>query len=248
MSLLDAALSANELEQLVLKALVGLGDDQPKLKAPRLVDGLAELYIRTDEQLEEALESEGMIAELRLCGIKGRLIPALRHELQRRKATTSVVKIAKGLKDKPWKPPPRLMRRLEVVRCDFAQLSAIDQLSQTFRVRLFLIIKIKGGALDEHLSRDFEGFPVDDDGKPTFRPSAKWYLAQMDFPNGRDITVLESKVTHSLTCAHTHAPDTSMAHGTPSSPSMLPALSHLRLLYFTCSPLLPAHLTDTSRA
>ena len=50
------------------------------------------------------------------------------------------------------------------------------------------------GALDEDLSKQFDGFPVDEDGRPTYRPSAVWYLSQLDFPNGHDLHVLESKV------------------------------------------------------
>ena len=40
---------------------------------------------------------------------------------------------------------------------------------------------IPGGALDPHLRKEGEVFPMDDEGKPTYRPSAGWYMAQVDF-------------------------------------------------------------------
>eukprot|EP00316_Scyphosphaera_apsteinii_P015692 CAMPEP_0119344888 /NCGR_PEP_ID=MMETSP1333-20130426/107201_1 /TAXON_ID=418940 /ORGANISM="Scyphosphaera apsteinii, Strain RCC1455" /LENGTH=400 /DNA_ID=CAMNT_0007357337 /DNA_START=684 /DNA_END=1886 /DNA_ORIENTATION=- len=57
------------------------------------------------------------------------------------------------------------------------------------------MFRFRGGRLDEHLVKDYDGFPMDSAGNPTFRPSAHWYLNQLEFPNGRDLKVLESKVT-----------------------------------------------------
>ena len=51
-----------------------------------------------------------------------------------------------------------------------------EQVSQTFRARLFLILRVAGGAEDEHLVKEYDGFPLDAHGVPTFRPSARWYL------------------------------------------------------------------------
>ena len=77
---------------------------------------------------------------------------------------------------------------------ELSQLSHIEQQSQTFRARVYVSFCIEGGALDEDLSKQFDGFPVDEDGRPTNRPSAVWYLSQLQFHNGHDLRVLESKV------------------------------------------------------
>ena len=53
-----------------------------------------------------------------------------------------------------------------------------EQVSQTFRARLFLILRVAGGAEDEHLVKEYDGFPLDTNGVPTFRPSARWYLVK----------------------------------------------------------------------
>ena len=38
-----------------------------------------------------------------------------------------------------------------------------------------------GGALDDALKSPDDNFPLDVCGRPTFRPSAKWFLSQTDF-------------------------------------------------------------------
>ena len=140
-----------------------------------------------------------------------------------------------------------------------------EQVSQTFRARLFLILRVAGGADDEHLvkepypnpcpnfnpnpnpnpspspgpspnpnpnpNQEYDGFPLDTNGVPTFRPSARWYLVrrpaarttdrsalrtasstslsphphsvqnQISFSNGRSVETQESKVTAADTTA-----------------------------------------------
>ena len=53
----------------------------------------------------------------------------------------------------------------------------------------------RGGARDEHLSSDSRGFPVDALGTPTFRPSAAWFLDQVEFHNAKfEVTQLDYRV------------------------------------------------------
>jgi len=100
---------------------------------------------------------------------------------------------ARALTD-PADTPRPIIRCLKLVRFELSQLSHIEQQSQTFRARVYVSFCIEGGALDEDLSKQFDGFPVDEDGRPTNRPSAVWYLSQLQFHNGHDLRVLESKV------------------------------------------------------
>jgi len=195
-SICDIVAASEKLKQLLSNALARIGaEDEGNNHAKELTQALAELFIRTPDQLKAALEDPDVIEDVRNAGIRGMLLPAIRTELKRSEVDSSwrraLIKAAKPKKElnKP------LLRRLEVARADFTQLSSIDQVSQTFRARLFLILRISNGALDSDLMKDFEGFPFDEDGQPTFRPSAQWYLNQIDFPNGRDIKVMESKVT-----------------------------------------------------
>uniref|UniRef100_A0A7S4I2D5 Neurotransmitter-gated ion-channel transmembrane domain-containing protein n=1 Tax=Odontella aurita TaxID=265563 RepID=A0A7S4I2D5_9STRA len=195
-SISDVVFASQKLQQLISKALTRIGvEDEGDEQAKEITKKLDELYIRTPDQLKTAIDDPGILPDVRLGAIRGMLLPAVRTEFKREEAISSwrraVSKVAKQKKElnKP------LLRRLQVARADFTQLSAIDQVSQTFRARLLLILRITDGALDSNLTKDFEGFPFDEDGRPTFRPSAQWYLNQVDFPNGGNIQVIESKVT-----------------------------------------------------
>ena len=126
--------------------------------------------------------------------LKGLLLMAVRAEL---KTHASAAQWRKGLPSRkaPGTMASPLPRTFEVIRADVTHLSSIDQVSQTFRARLFLILRVAGGADDEHLVKEYDGFPLDTNGVPTFRPSARWYLNQISFSNGRSIETQESKVT-----------------------------------------------------
>jgi hypothetical protein len=190
--------AGEQLESLLQKSLTALGDHTPEDNAKRFTHQLFDLYIRTPDQLHEGLNSLDVIEEVRRV-LPGRLLHAVRSELRSKNAEAEWKKampLARSLvKEQHWTPPPKLLRRFEVVRVDMTQLSAINQITQTFRARVFIILKITGGARDEHLLKEFDGFPLDAKGKPTFRPSARWYLSQFDFVNGRDLREIESKVT-----------------------------------------------------
>ena len=178
----------SELKDLLLTALATVNEAEPDAKVEHLLASLAELYIRTTHELQQALDSRQVEQDVRAV-LRGRLLPAVRQELKLEMAAEAA-KLAAS-----WKPPPRLVRTIEVVRLEMKQLSGIDQVSQTFHAVMLIVLKMPQGALDEHLVSDFDGFPYDDSGKPTFRPSAKWYLTQIAFPNGREVEELESKVT-----------------------------------------------------
>ena len=194
------------LDLLLTRALETCNEDSKRIKAEtsRIEEELNRLYIRTSSELMAALQHVDVQVDVKRV-LRGLLLPAVEAELTRLRARSrwqdSNARVTEAEKKKkkkttlPWKPPPKLKRVLEIVRADMTQLSAIDQISQTFRATIFIIMKISKGALDSSLTKDFEGFPLDDDGRPTFRPSAKWYLAQITFPNGRDLKEIETKVT-----------------------------------------------------
>ena len=207
-----------KLRNLLSNALtrVGSSDTANSDHLHSLLEDLGQLYIFNTEQLRAALEDVEVREQVVRRGLKGLLLPAVRAELKKSERGAQWRKVVpKKLKATLNQP---LLRRIEIARADITQLSSIDQLSQTFHARVFIILRIAGGALDEHLIKDFDGFPVDAHGKPTFRPSARWcacapahtthgppvpvtepasyrYLSQMDFPNGHNVKTLESKVT-----------------------------------------------------
>ena len=83
---------------------------------------------------------------------RGLLLPAVLTELKREEHGMQWRRVAsKGRDDDGGEMPKPLLRVFEIARADVTQLSAIDQLSQTFHARLFLILRVPGGALDEHL-------------------------------------------------------------------------------------------------
>ena len=81
------------------------------------------------------------------------------------------------------KTPTALNRIFELRRAEFVQLFAIDCVEQSFKAQIFVEFIIYDGALDESLVAYRDDFPLDAGGKPTFRPSALWYLKQLDFNN-----------------------------------------------------------------
>lgn len=88
-----------------------------------------------------------------------------------------------------------LCRSLEIARVDVTHIAEINQANQSFYGQVFLILRSRAGADDPDLTSEFEGFPFDEDGEPTFRPSAKWYNNQIHFPNAKNLKIIESKVT-----------------------------------------------------
>ena len=109
--------------------------------------------------------------------VKGRLLTALQEEVRswehaetQRSSPTKAARRASGTR----------RVTLEVVRVDLVQLSGIDLRQQKFTAQLFVQFRFENGALDEALADPNDAFPVDAAGKPTFRPSARWFLKQID--------------------------------------------------------------------
>ena len=77
-------------------------------------------------------------------------------------------------------------RDFEVAKLDLLQISDIDLVKQTFSATIFVALRVKDGALDEAFCSEGIHFPFDKNGKPTFRPSAGWYLSKLEVSNGVD--------------------------------------------------------------
>jgi hypothetical protein len=95
--------------------------------------------------------------------------------------------------------PP--IRTLEFVRAKFIQALNIDALKQTFMADVFFEFCIRGGALDPDLTREGDGPPSGTFPGDTLRPSARWYLNQLEFSNSL------SNEKHSDTCVVTRGND-----------------------------------------
>ena len=81
------------------------------------------------------------------------------------------------------------MRLVEVNR-----LSDIDIIGQRFKAEVVIQLAFEKGAADVHLSSKDDGFPLDGWGRPTFRPSAGWYMNQVDFNNALEYKTLDKNV------------------------------------------------------
>ena len=97
------------------------------------------------------------------------------------------------------KPPPRepvqpLPRTLVVRMVEVNRLSDIDIISQRFRAEVVVQAAFEGGAKDVDLCNTSAAFPFDGFGRPTFRPSAAWYMAQVDFNNAIEYKTLDAKI------------------------------------------------------
>jgi len=193
----------SRLQRILAQALadVGVTGEERSQKVATIATALSDLYIRTPDQLTEALDLPEVRAQA-TPHLRGMLLPAVRARLaqraQARATWMRLVEEAKPPKSQQQGPRPLnapLCRTLEVARVDVTHIAEIDQIAQCFYARVYLILRITGGADDPDLTSEFEGFPFDKEGRPTFRPSAIWYLNQLDFPNGKSLKVIESKVT-----------------------------------------------------
>ena len=94
-----------------------------------------------------------------------------------------------------------VIRTLELLRAKFIQVLEIDAIKQTFRADVFYEFKIRGGAHDPDLTREGNGPPSTFFPQDTLRPSARWYLNQIEFSNA----VLHH--VHNDTCVVTRGDD-----------------------------------------
>ena len=85
-------------------------------------------------------------------------------------------------------------RILEIVTVEILQLINVELVTETFTAQLFVEFRFPDGALDPDLRVPSAEFPMGPDGKPTFRPSAKWYIDQIDFNNAQKWSILNKDV------------------------------------------------------
>ena len=165
------------VKEILQHALLKTGiQKDPEPMAIDLQERLQQVNINTALQLCHALELAGPavleFADLRTV-IKGPLVVALQDTC---KAVMS------DLAKKAPKPKGgRGKLRMEIFRVDLTQLSSISQKDQTFNASLFVQACLPGGNKDVTLKKTDEGFPLDTYGRPTFHPSAAWYLTQVEF-------------------------------------------------------------------
>ena len=193
--------SSDNLYHLIKRALTSMRPEAEKddpsrtvedmTEARRIIAELDKLYVRTIDELSTALKE--CSSEIR------KIIPGMLHkqvQIELKASEKTSIWRSAAPTSTEMRKIERITRELEVVRADMTQLSSINQVSQTFHARLLLILKMPDGAKDADLVKAFDGFPLDASGKPTFRPSARWFLKQIDFINARDLKLIESKVTH----------------------------------------------------
>ena len=90
----------------------------------------------------------------------------------------------------PMAKPGNCGVRLLLKRVELISLTEIDVLSQAFKCQIYVQFRVPGGNRDRDLLADRNlsfneepPFPVDSDGRPTFRPGIRWYLKRIDFTN-----------------------------------------------------------------
>ena len=175
------------IEDLLVRVYEAAGATKAAATAKAMAATLArDLHVTTVAHLMQALEVEEELEDLRSL-VRGRLFTALVAELRRVQAADRA--------RQPRRKYPRRELELSVLRVDLINISAIDEINQTFAARLYVQCAFRGGARDEFLSSESRGFPVDEHGTPTFRPSAAWFLDQVEFHNAKcEVTVLDYKV------------------------------------------------------
>ena len=189
------------LRMLLARAFRSCGTLDAEARSRTMVHSLADLGINDVPTLVQALRTPEALADLRQL-LRGMLLPALRRALNWHRVrhglldTLRAGRLERLLAEYEARLPrvEKLVRTLELVLADVTQLSAIDQVTQSFHASLFIILRFRGGALDSDLIKDYDGFPLDAEGRPTFRPSARWFLRQIEFPNGSNLQLHETKV------------------------------------------------------
>ena len=185
------------------RAFRTVGDADAPARAVAMVRRFGdELGIHDTARLAQALSNTEVVADVKCC-MRGLLYPALRRALfwhrariglLAEKRTGRLATLVRQMEDKTCHVGKGKHRRLELVLADMTQLSAIDQVTQTFKAALFIILRFKDGALDSDLVKEYDGFPVNSDGTPSFLPSARWFLNQVEFSNGHSLQFHETKV------------------------------------------------------
>lgn len=90
--------------------------------------------------------------------------------------------------------PKRNQLILELNAIELQKLHSLDINGQRFSATIWMEYLIRDGLLDSELKKEGVHFPIGPDGKPTFRPSCGWYMAQADFRNALSLRCVDSKV------------------------------------------------------
>ena len=94
----------------------------------------------------------------------------------------------------PWaaareEPLQQPVHVFEVAQCDLLGVDRVDSVTHTFQAQLFFSLVLRGGGLDPHLSQEGSVFPLDSEGRPTFKPSARWFWDKVEISNAQgDLT------------------------------------------------------------
>ena len=152
----------NNLVQLIKRALNAIGESEgSEAEAKRIVGELQAMYVKTIDDLNAALKD--CAKDVRKI-IKGLLFTKVLEELKSSEKKQLWKTIASAATSGPAKIE-RITREIEVVRADMTQLSAINQVSQTFHARLLLVMRMPDGASDKDLVKEYDGFPLDSNGR-----------------------------------------------------------------------------------
>ena len=98
------------------------------------------------------------------------------------------------------KPMPRVPLRLKLREVELQKLHRLDVANQTFQATIWMEFVMPDGALDENLVSGMldrpptSHFPIGEDGRPTFRPSATWYMDQLDVRNALNWKRVDGKI------------------------------------------------------
>ena len=149
-----------------------------------------------------------------------RLQSVQRGRIERRKFA---VKLGLRVLGHAIAPPKRVMprpllRTLVARLVEVNRLWDIDIISQRFKAEIMLQLVFEGGAKDPDLAKlDAPGFPLDGFGRPTFRPSAAWYMNQVDFNNAIEYKTLDKNVFFQADDVHSQPSYTVLSfHSQPS--------------------------------
>ena len=87
--------------------------------------------------------------------------------------------------------PPRIF---ELDKVELLKLSNINVAASTFKAQIYIQCVVRGAANDEDFCKEGIVFPIGSDGKPTFRPSAGWFLDKLEFCNGEGTVKMLDKL------------------------------------------------------
>lgn len=89
-------------------------------------------------------------------------------------------------------PDIRKPLKLHLKEVELEKLHKIDYTQNSFQATIWVPFVIEGGALDPTLTAPGAVFPMEG-GRPTFKPSAEWFLKQVDSRNALSFNIIDSK-------------------------------------------------------